>query len=186
MGYGGITPSVALALNIYDPNTRGIRLLTNGTVTTPFTPIAPVLIGGNANPVQVTLNYAGGVLTAAFRDTVTSATFNTNFVVDIPTIIGGNTAFVGFTGADGGVASTQVISNFSMSLPPVPIVTQTVGNSLVLKWPMAMGAFLQSKPDLSVPAWSYSTATFRVVGDEARVTVSPLIGNQFYRLEVYP
>lgn len=186
LGYSGITPSVALALNIYDPNTRGIRLLQNGTVTTPFTPITPVLVGGNANPIQVNLSYVGGVLTAAFRDTVTSSTFTTNFTVDIPAIVGGSTAYVGFTGADGGTVSTQVISNFTMSLPSVPIVTQTTGSSLVLTWPAALGAFLQSKSDLSAPAWIYSTATFRVVGSEARVTVTPLPGNQFYRLEVYP
>jgi len=186
LGYGGITPSVALALNIYDPNTRGIRLLQNGTVTTPFASVAPVLIGGNANPIQVNLTYGGGVLTAAFRDTVSAATFTTNFTVDIPAIVGGSTAYVGFTGADGGTVSTQVISNFSMSLPSVPIVTETSGSNLVLKWPLALGALLQSKSDLTIPAWSYSTATFRVVGNEARVTVSPLIGNQFYRLEIYP
>ncbi|MFO1513149.1 MAG: immunoglobulin domain-containing protein [Verrucomicrobiota bacterium] len=186
LGYGTITPSVALAFNIYDPNTRGIRLFQNGTVTTPFAPITPVLVGGNANPIQVNLSYSGGVLTAAFLDTVSSATFTTNFVVDIPGIVGGNTAYVGFTGADGGVASTQVISNFTMAPPPVKLNSQVVGNNLVLSWPASIGAFLKSTPSLSGPVWTDVTAPFKLVGSQAQVTVPLLPGNQFYRLEVYP
>jgi len=64
LGFGTITPSVALAMNIYDPNTRGIALLQNGTLPAAgagaFSPIAPVLVGGNANPIQVTVTYSGG------------------------------------------------------------------------------------------------------------------------------
>jgi hypothetical protein len=186
MAYGTITPSVALALNIYDPNTRGIRLLQNGTVTTPFWPIAPVLVGGNANPIQVNLSYAGGVLTAAFRDTVSSATYTTNFTVDIPTIVGANSAYLGFTGADGGVSSTQVITDFTMSPPPVVVKSQVAGNSLVLSWPSSTGAFLKSTPSLTNPVWTDVTAPIKVVGSEIQVTVTSLTGNQFYRLDVYP
>lgn len=188
LGYGTITPSVALALNIYDPNTRGIRLLTNGTVTTPFIPIAPVLIGGNANPVAINVTYSGGILTANFRDTVTAATFTTNITVDIPAIVGSSTAFVGFTGADGGVASTQVISNFTMSPPPVTLNAQHTGNSLVLSWPSSSGACLKSTPSLTNPVWTDVTSQHQVIGNEVRVTVAPLpvVGDKFYRLVVYP
>jgi len=191
LGYSGITPSVALAFNIYDPNTRGIRLLQNGTLPAAgaggYSPITPVLVGGNANPIQVNVSYSGGVLTAFFRDLVTPAnTFTTNFTVDIPAIVGSSSAFVGFTGADGGVVSTQVITNFTMSAPPVTMKAQQAGDSLVLSWPAASGAVLRSTPSLTNPVWTDSTATFRVVGTEARVTITPLTGTQFLRLDVYP
>lgn len=186
LGYSGLTPSVALALNIYDPNTRGIRWLTGGTVTTPFFPVAPVLIGGNANPVQVNLNYSGGVLAATFKDTVTSATYTTNLVVDIPGALGSSTAWVGFTGADGGVTSTQIITDFSLAGQPFPMKSRRVGNNLVLSWPASAGAFLKQTPTLTNPVWSDCTALFRVVGDEAQVTITPLAGDQFYRLLIMP
>jgi len=192
LGYGTITPSAALGMNIYDPNTRGIRFLQAGTLPAAgagaFAPIAPVLLGANANPITVNVLYSGGNLTAIFRDTVANTTFTTNFgTVDIPTIVGDSAAYVGFTGADGGVASTQVISNFVMNPPPVTITAQHVGDSLVLKWPASSGAFLRSTPALGSPSvWAYDTSSFLVVSNQAQVTISPLLGNKFYRLDVYP
>jgi hypothetical protein len=191
LGYTGITPSAALAMNIYDPNTRGIRLLQNGVGPAAgagaYASIAPVLLGANANPIAVNLLYSSGTLTATFRDTVANTTFTTNFAnVDIPGIVGDSQAYVGFTGADGGVASTQVLSNFTMTPPPVTIKARHVGDSLVLNWPASAGAFLRSTPTLTSPVWSYDTSSFLVVSNQAQVTISPLQGNKFYRLDVYP
>ncbi len=186
LGYGGITPSVALALNIYDPGTRGIRFVQNGVTGGPYSPITPVLVGGNANPIQINLTYAGGVVAATFKDTVTAATFTTNITVDIPAIVGSGTAYVGFTGGDGGTVSTQVISNFTMTPPPVTLKVRKVGDSLLLSWPAGAGACLQSTPTLTSPVWTDSTDPFQVVGNEAQVTITPLIGTKFYRLTVYP
>ncbi len=192
LGYGTITPSVALGLNIYASNTRGIRLLQGGALPAAgagaFTAIDPVLIGGNANPVQVDLAYAAGILTAAFKDTVSGATYTTNITVDIPGIVGSSFAYVGFTGGDGGAVSTQVISNFATLLPaaPLPIKYERVGGNLVLSWPASIGAFLISTPSLSAPVWTNAQDTFRVVGTQAQVTVAPSSGVQFYRLLIMP
>ncbi|HEY5914089.1 MAG TPA: immunoglobulin domain-containing protein [Verrucomicrobiae bacterium] len=190
LGYGGITPSVALGLNIYANNTRGIQVLQNGNLPAAgagaYFPIDPVLIGGNANPVQINISYAGGVLQAAFKDTVTQATYTTNVAVNIPGVVGSSMAYFGFTGADGGTASTQVITSFGMSPPPVRLGVQKVGDSMVLTWPAATGAFLRSTPSLTNPVWSYSTDLFRVVDGQVNVTVTPLNGNGFYRLDIYP
>ena len=187
LGYGTITPSAALALNIYDPNTRGIRFFTGGTVATPFVPVAPVLIGGNTNPVLVTLTYGGGNLNGVFKDLVTSATYTTNIAVDIPGAVGSTDAYVGFTGADGGVASTQVISNFTMLPPPVTLSAQRVGSTLVLSWPASAGAVLRSASSVTPPtSWSDVTAQFQVINNRGTVTVPTSPGTTFYRLDVYP
>jgi hypothetical protein len=45
-----------------------------------------------------------------FKDTVTGGIASTTWTVNIPLVVGGSTAYVGFTGADGGVASIQTIS----------------------------------------------------------------------------
>jgi hypothetical protein len=187
LGYSGITPSVALAFNIYDPNTRGIAFLQNGAVTPPFAPATPVLVGGNANPIQVNISYSGGVATATFQDLVTLATYTTNRTVDIPTVVGSTSAYIGFTGADGGVASTQVISNFTMSPPAVPLRYQQSGNSLIFSWPANVGACLQSTPSITPPSvWTDSTDPAVVVGTDVQTTVTPLTGNKFYRLKIFP
>lgn len=192
LGYSGITPSAALALNIYDPNTRGVRFLQNGNTPAAgagaYMPATPVLIGGNTDPIQINVSYISGVLSATFRDTITAATFTTNLTVDLPTLVGGSTAYVGFTGADGGVSSTQVVSNFSMvgAAPPVVLQSAHVGNSLVLSWPATTGAYLKSTADLSNTTWSDVTAQVEFVNGLIQVTITPLTGSQFYRLEVYP
>jgi hypothetical protein len=191
IGYSGITPSVALAMNIYNPNTRGINLLQNGVTPVAgagaYAPILPVDIGNTANPIQVNIIYSGGNVSATFRDLVTSTSFSTNFPINIPSVIGGNQAYVGFTGADGGVFSTQVISNFTMSPPAVKINSQKIGDSLVLTWPSSSGAFLKTTSALGSPSdWTLATSPFTVVSNQAHVVVSPLMGNQFYRLEIYP
>jgi hypothetical protein len=191
LGYSGITPSVGLEMNIYNPNTRGISFQQNGTIPAAgaggFSPILPVDLGNTANPIQVNIIYSGNTLNASFKDLVTSATFSTNFTINIPTVIGANQAYVGFTGADGGVNSTQVISNFTMSPPAVKINSGLVGNSLVLTWPSSSGAFLKTTSVLGNPSvWTLATSPFTVVSNQAHVVVSPLLGNQFYRLEIYP
>jgi hypothetical protein len=191
-GSPAVTPSAALAMNIYDPNTRGIQLLTGGTTPAAgagaYASILPVQLGTVANPIQVNVSYAGGIFTASFRDTVANTTFTTNYVIDLPTVVGDNSAYVGFTGADGGVASTQVISNFVMTPPGVRITAQRSGNNLLLTWPSSSGAFLRSTPTVVSPVWSYDTSPFLVVSNLAQVTVSltPATGNKFYRLDVYP
>ena len=191
LGYSAITPSVALAMNIYAPNTRGINLLTNGVLPVAgaggFAPILPVDLGGNNDPIQVTIVYYGGNLSASFRDLVTSATYTTNLPINIPAIVGANTAFAGFTGADGGVFSTQVVSNFLMGATSFKLNSQQLGNSLIFTWPATAGAFFKGTPALGNPSiWTLSTSPFQVISNQATVTVSPLLGNQFYRLEIYP
>jgi len=131
-------------------------------------------------------------VTAIFKDLVTSSTFTTNFTVNLTNILGDTTAFMGFTGADGGVISTQIISGFVLAPPNVRLTAQHVGDSLILTWPASVGAFLKATPTVPNTAWSDVTAQFRVVTNQnqlqSQVTVTPISSgaNQFYRLWVYP
>jgi len=47
------------------------------------------------------MTYDGTKLTMTITDTVTNATFTTSWTINIPAIVGGNTAYVGFTGGTG-------------------------------------------------------------------------------------
>ena len=63
--------------------------------------------------MDATINYAGAALTLTITDMVTHASWTHPFVVNIPAVVGGNTAYVGFTGGTGGQSSTQQILNWT-------------------------------------------------------------------------
>src|SRR5260370_10710850 len=82
--------------------------------------LAPIALG-SGDPLQVTLTYDGAMLTEMIMDTVTHDTFSHSYTLNLAQVIGGNSAYVGFTAGTGGVASTQQILNwkgqFSQPLP---------------------------------------------------------------------
>jgi hypothetical protein len=60
--------------------------------------------------MQVQMTYNGTTLTMTITDTTTPAnTFTTSWTINIPATVGGNTAYVGFTGATGGSTAIQDI-----------------------------------------------------------------------------
>ncbi len=144
-------------------------------------------VGDNTNPIRVDIGYNGTVLTATFTDTVTKGTVTTNFTVNIPTLVGGNTAWVGFTGADGGTVSTQVIWwGGATPATPIKLNTQRVGNNLILSWPSSAGAYLKTSSSLTGPWTDDTSDTWQIVGSQAQVTVSPANAEQFFRLQLFP
>jgi Chitobiase/beta-hexosaminidase C-terminal domain/Legume lectin domain len=59
--------------------------------------------------------YDGTTLTLTITDLVTSASFTTSTAINIPATVGGNTAYVGFTGGTGGYTATQKILSWTYS-----------------------------------------------------------------------
>ncbi|WP_172795611.1 L-type lectin-domain containing protein [Paludibacter jiangxiensis] len=111
LGYQGISPSIAIAINIY--GTNGIKFLTNGVITTPYDPVSPVnLASGNPIIFTITYNYSAKTLTVKMDEQSTTNTTTKYFSVDIPSVLGSPLGWVGFTGATGGYWSTQTVSNF--------------------------------------------------------------------------
>jgi hypothetical protein len=111
LGYYGITPSAALTFNLY--NNPGIALRTGGTVGG-YAGTGPVDIR-SGNPIKVDLKYAAGTMLVVLTDTYTTASFTNTYSIDLQTAVGGHTAYVGFSGADGGITSIQQISAFSFA-----------------------------------------------------------------------
>lgn len=187
LGYNGISNSVAFEINLYPGNgqTIGIGLGINGS-TGVYQATGPVSVN-STNPINVTLSWNSGVLAVTLKDAVTLATYSTNYTVGslIP-ILGGNLAYVGFSGADGGVTSVQTVGNFQFhsTLPPVNLtVSPVTANSFVISWPTADPNYvLQMTSSLSAPAWAPAPAPV-VVGGFNQVTVNVTgNGQQFYRL----
>lgn len=184
LAYQGIAPSVAFAINIYDGNTRGISFLTNGTIPASgaWTVPSPVVIG-SVNPLFVKLSYSAGSLRVTLVESNTANVYNNTYAVNIPAVVGGNTAYVGFTAADGGVASTQVFSNFTF-VPITGLAVQPAGANVQLSWPSSVGGYaIQSNADLNNPAgWSTVAATVTQSGGLNQVTVPASASQLYYRL----
>src|SRR5262249_8196956 len=71
----------------------------------------------------ITLSYNGTVLTESIFDPTTGQTFTTSYTVNIAQLVGGDTAYVGFTGGTGGLFSLQDILTWTYNeqegnLPP--------------------------------------------------------------------
>ena len=131
MGYGfgtggignpnGISPSIAIALGIgvdFDRlSTTGF--FTNGNVGTGLISTDPVSLF-SGHPINVTLSYDGAMLTETLLDTITSASFSTGYLQTIPSIVGGTTAYVGFTASTNSGGPDQAFSNFQFHSAPEP------------------------------------------------------------------
>ena len=66
------------------------------------------------------ITYDGTTLNLTITDLVTQATSSHPFVVNIPATVGGNTAYIGFTGGTGGQTATQQILNWSYQSGQAP------------------------------------------------------------------
>ena len=120
LGYAGISKSVAIKFDLFqntgDPSddSTGIFFLGAG----PIGPTSIDLTGSGINlhsgdKMDANLTYDGESLTLTITDLVTLATWSHPFVVNIPAVVGGNTAYIGFTAGTGGLTSTQQILNWT-------------------------------------------------------------------------
>ncbi len=117
-GTAGIGKSVAIKFDLYSNDGEGADstgLYTNGvSPTVPSTDMTSSAINlHSGDEFSVHMVYNGTTLTMTITDGVTAGTFTTSWTVNIPSIVGGNTAFVGFTGGTGGLTSSQKIENWS-------------------------------------------------------------------------
>jgi hypothetical protein len=209
LGYGGIAPSFAFEMDIYTHAALGGNAGPNGTVgpgialgvngSTPYsTTPAPtagyystgaVSLTNNA-PIYVQLYYINGVLNVSLVDQ-TKAEFTTNFAVNIPSILGNNAAYVGLTGGDGSVTSTQTVTEFTFSSTTVPVLTMTRGathGTVVVSWPVTVSSLFQllQAPSANGPWTVAATSPFPTSPDGTmnQVTVSASSRDSFYRLQL--
>jgi hypothetical protein len=110
-GFGGITNTVILSLDIGNNNT-GVFSNSNGGGTGPD---ASPVVFASGHPIDVRLAYDGTTATEHLLDTVTSASFSNSFNVSIPTGVGGSTAYVGLTAGSGPNSVNQLFSNFQFT-----------------------------------------------------------------------
>jgi len=111
----GLSPSANWEFNLYAPNGIGASFHTDGEI---YGYAGTGLVNiSSGHPVQITIVYTpGGAVRETLVDTVTSASFVTNYNIgDLLLLLGNSRATLGFTATDGGVSSVQTVSNFQFA-----------------------------------------------------------------------
>ena len=124
LGYGGIPKSVAVKFNFYNYNGEGsdsTGFYTNGQApVTPTVDISPSGIQLNSgDSIVATVSYTGLTLNLKLTDLLTNKTFTYSQSMNIPSIVGANTAYVGFTGGTGGLSSSQKLISWTYTTQAV-------------------------------------------------------------------
>jgi hypothetical protein len=109
--------------------------------------------------------------------------------VDLPLTVGGTTAYIGFTGGDGGAYSIQTVSDFTfLSSPPTvsgPQLSIAKGPSgtVLVTWPLTTPSSYVLQQSSSVTgSWANVTTTPAQVNGNYQVSVSLAPTEQFFRL----
>jgi hypothetical protein len=120
LGYADISKSVGLKFDLFNntgegPDSTGIYL--NGaTPTVPASDLSSSHIDLHSGDVfHAQVVYDGTTLALTLTDTNTGAIATQKFTVNIPNAVGGNSAYVGFTGSTGGYAAAQEILSWTFS-----------------------------------------------------------------------
>jgi hypothetical protein len=120
LGYQKIVKSVAIKFDLYSnagegPDSTGV--FTNGVV--PTVPAVDMTASGvvlrSGDPMLAHVTYDGTTLSMSLLDQVTNKSFVLTQAINIPQIVGANTAYVGFTGSTGGLSATQKILSWTFS-----------------------------------------------------------------------
>ncbi len=194
LGYGpnpatgtpaGIAKSVAVKFDIFSnsgESADSTGVFTNGAVPTipavDLTSSGIVLSSGDTIAAQ--LVYNGTTLTLNLTDTVTNNTFTQTFTVDIPSTVGANTAYVGFTGGTGGSTAIQNIKTWTFTSGTTQVAADPVFNPLPGTYTSAQNVSLSSATtgatiyytvDGSTPTHSSSVYSAPIVVSGASLTI---------------
>jgi hypothetical protein len=109
-----------------DPS-NSVGLYTNGA--NPFGSQIATGLNFGGGTFNVTLSYDGTTLSLSMQNTGGGPVFTRSWTINIPSKVGGSTAYVGFTGGTGGAASVQAVQSWTFTAasasqgqtaPPVP------------------------------------------------------------------
>jgi len=129
LGYAGITKSAAISLELFISESRS-GLYTNGNVSGGATNISPLnLLSGHE--FDVALSYNGSLLQQSITDKTTLQNYAADYPLNLTSLMGGTTAYVGFTATTNGGAD-QYSSRFTFGVPEPSTATLLLAGSIVL------------------------------------------------------
>jgi hypothetical protein len=180
-GTGGIARSVAVKFDLYNNNGEGADstgFYTNGA--SPTVPATDMTASGvmlsSGHVMHAHVAYDGTNLTMVLTDTVTAASFTSTAALNIPSIVGSSTAYVGFTAGTGGLSMTADILNWTLSagstnaaiqpaIAKLGIAGGTASSGRVLD---AFSGESLENASMRVPSSSFEQATEQPVTTESR------------------
>jgi hypothetical protein len=138
LGYGlatsgtgaAIGKSVAVKFDFHSNSGEGNDstglYLDGATPTLPATNLTPTgLILASGDRIHAHIVYNGAVLTLTLADSSAGTGAVESYPVNIPAVVGGNTAYVGFTAASGGATAIQDILDWTYTVNPPLATTAT-------------------------------------------------------------
>jgi hypothetical protein len=193
LGYQGIASSIAVKFDVYDNAGEGIDssgFYTNGAApTVPAADMSATVNLLGPHILHAHLTYDGTTLTLTLIDTVSGVSFTTSTGVNIPTLVGGNTAYAGFTAGTHAAGAVETILNWTYVASPgataltaTPVFTPAPGNypaaQSVTMNDATVGAVIYYTTDGSVPSTGslkYS-GPVRVSADETLAAIAVASG----------
>jgi len=205
LGYQDILKSVAVKFNFYNyTNPQGVSSGSNSTGVytiglpplSPFVDITPSGIQlATGDKIQAQITYDGTTLTLNLLDTVTNDKFTMPpLAINIPQTVGGNTAYVGFTGGTGGLSATQKLLTWTYATQALPPTFAPPAGSYTSMQNVALGsgtadAAIYYTTDGSTPtaaSTKYSSpiavATTETIN---AIAISPTMGNSNVETAAY-
>jgi Chitobiase/beta-hexosaminidase C-terminal domain/Bacterial lectin len=139
LGYIGLPKSVAIKFDLFNNSGEGTDstgVFINGA--TPTIPTLDMTSSGvnlhSGDPLLAHVTYDGTTLTVTLTDQTTKKAYTFSKAINIAQTVGASTAFVGFTGSTGGLASTQKLLNWTYTTPlqsqstPAPVFNPSGGS----------------------------------------------------------
>ena len=136
---GGLTETRSAGLSLELDNPTATTLYTQAAVTRGgANATSPVnLLSGDA--INVSLSYNGSTLHETLTDSITSATASFSYLINLPQLLGGTNAYVGFgaqtpSASSGFVPDQQYFSDFQFNAVPEPasLVLLLIGMSFLV------------------------------------------------------
>jgi hypothetical protein len=129
LGFQSITSSAGIAINIFNNGSFGetMGLATAGEQASlaTNTDLSSELDLHNGDSINATVVYNGTDMNVTLTDaTDSSKTITESYPVNLTSVVGANTAFVGFTGSTGANASTQQILSWDYTGTNTPTISQ--------------------------------------------------------------
>ena len=161
--------SILVKFNLYDVTTSktGVNLTgfySGGSTHSLPTPQYDMSGSGinmeSGDLMRCTLAYNGTVLTESVTDTVTGATYTNSYAADIPSLVGGNTAYVGFGGSTGAATVVQDLTSWTYTV-------ESPGQAAIPMFSPAAGTYSGSQNVTLSSASSGAVICYNTIGNPA-------------------
>jgi hypothetical protein len=117
LGYFGMPNSVAVTFRAFTSSQLGLGMNGSFVNQVPITGIDfnAAAHASGVEPFLVTITYDGTTLTTTITDVITTKSFKASQTINIVSIVGGDTAYVGFTAGTGGLATNTAVGMWTYS-----------------------------------------------------------------------